>query len=157
MQQIKFNPFVILFWFFCGLAMLPALAADTDADKLYKAVQMDDVVTVKNMLSEGVDVNAKTTDGTYAINMASIRGNTEIIELLLTKGADINVQNDSQGDSPLHCVVKFQGAPTSAQLLVAAGADTTLVDHQDKTALDYATEKYSHWEAMVSAIKEKAE
>lgn len=134
--------------------MQPALAAKTDADKLYKAVQMDDIATVKNMLTEGVDVNAQTTDGTYAIHMAAIRGTPEIIELLLVKGADVNAQN-THGDSPLHCVVKFQGIPATAKILVDAGADTTLVDQQGKVALDYATEKYRHWETMVSAINKK--
>lgn len=43
---------------------------------------------VENMLNRGVNINATTHDGITALQLACTRGHTEVIDLLLDRGAD---------------------------------------------------------------------
>ncbi len=64
-----------------------------------------------------------------------------MIEILLKRGADPNVQN-LQGDTPLICATKYAGGKAdTVKLLVDAGSDLAVMDDDGKTALDYAKAK----------------
>ncbi len=57
--------------------------------------------TIKYMLEQpGVTVSRLTHDGRIYLHWAANRGNAEIVEYLLAKGADINAE-DSRGSTPL--------------------------------------------------------
>jgi ankyrin repeat protein len=117
----------------------PAYAAE--ADQLYKAAQNGDIQTVKGLLDKGVSVNTKSSTGSYAINAAAIRNDLAMMRLLVSRGADLNVQN-RDGDTPLICATKYGGGKAATiELLVEAGADTAKVDSDGKTALAYAKQK----------------
>jgi ankyrin repeat protein len=66
------------------------------------------------------------------------------VELLITKGADVNPKEED-GDTPLHCAVwrngnqKGEGEPLIA-LLVAKGADVTARNNKGQTPLAMALE-----------------
>ena len=46
-------------------------------------------------------INAKDNNGATPLHWASMNGRTEVVNLLIEKGADIHVK-DNDGDTPLH-------------------------------------------------------
>jgi uncharacterized protein len=112
-----------------------------DADQLYKAAQRSDVQAVKNLLDKGVDVNSRSSTGSYPIHAGAVNNNKDMLDLLIAKGANLGVQN-KEGDTPLICATKYGGGKeATVKLLLEAGAYSGIADKKGKTALDYAKEK----------------
>lgn len=125
------------------LFLSPAALAEIEdgVERLYKAADTGDTATAKKLIHEGVDVNAETGDGSYALNAAAVSNYHDLVRLLLSHKAAPNVQN-SQGDMPLICATKYGGGDaTTVKLLLEAGTDMKIADNQGSTALDYAREK----------------
>ena len=109
-----------------------------DVDTLYRAAGHGNTSQVLALLDRGVDVNGRTSDGSYALNRAAVFNKVDVVQLLLERGADPNVQN-REGDTPLICATKYAGGnPATVKALVAAGTDLAIKDKDGKTALDYA-------------------
>ena len=116
-------------------------ASAGDVEALYKAAGDGDSTKVSALLDSGVDVNGKTSTGSYALNNAAVENEMEVIKILLERGANPNVQN-SQGDTPLICATKYAGGKaTTVKILVEADTDQAIKDDDGKTALDYAKAK----------------
>ena len=62
-------------------------------DKFWEAVRQGDLATVTALLDQGADVNAKFRYGATALFKAAERGHTEIVKLLLARGADVTVKD----------------------------------------------------------------
>jgi CubicO group peptidase (beta-lactamase class C family) len=69
-----------------------ALEQETLAEKLILAVPTGDLEKMEMLLSHGVDVNAKDKTGLTALHAARIFGRTDVINFLLEKGADPNIE-----------------------------------------------------------------
>ena len=65
--------------------------------------------------------------------VAAFYGRKEIVELLLSKGADVNAK-DSKGETAL-MVAAFYGRKETVELLLSKGADVNAKDNEGKTAL----------------------
>lgn len=87
--------------------------------KLVEAVDSGDLETVKNLLTDGADVNAREDDGTTALIWAARYGSLEIVKALLLHGADVNAEN-KYGDTALS-IAEAEGHPEIVQLLKQAG------------------------------------
>ena len=101
------------------------------------------IAVVKQLLTDGVNVNAKEEDGGTALHWASQEGHKEIVELLISSGADVNVSGPFGGGTALHFSVN-EGHKEIAELLIAKGANVNakLVSgpKQGLTPLDAANE-----------------
>ncbi len=62
-------------------------------DKFWEAVRQGDLALVTSLLDQGADVNAKFRYGATALFKAAERGHTEIVKLLLARGADVTVKD----------------------------------------------------------------
>jgi len=93
-----------------------------------------DIKAIKKHLDAGTDVNAKDEDGYTPLYAVASFDQKKIAELLIAKGADVNVNVDG---TPLHHAV-LKGRKEIAELLVAAGADVNAKDKEGKTPLDWA-------------------
>ena len=87
----------------CLLSTLsaPGLFAQIDEDRLIEAVQHEDVALARELIDGGADIEAKTRYGATPLFFACDKGNVELVELLLGKGADVNVVDTFYGATPL--------------------------------------------------------
>ncbi len=89
----------------------------------------------KYLIEHVKDVNSKSGYGT-PLMAATVKKNTELIELLLKKNADPNA-TDQNGSTALHFSVIFSYEDI-VKLLMKYKADSTMKDNRGKTAQDYA-------------------
>lgn len=90
---------------------------------LHKAAEAGNLDRVKQMLSEGADVNAKDEHSLTALHWAARTGNTDIVRLLLDQGADIKVKSDSHDRATALHYAAMNGHTKTVQLLLERGAD----------------------------------
>ncbi len=91
----------------------------------------------------GIDINKKDTSNLNPLMRAARKGDTEIVKLLLDKGADINAVGkavDVDGQTPLLMAFDL-GKNDMVTLLLDKGADVNVIDENGKTLLDYVNKK----------------
>ena len=110
------------------------------------AVRRGDIDAVKELLAKDADTN--TEDGQFGVSplsWAALLGQTEIAELLIRNGADVNGRN-RDGGTALHGAA-FLGHADTVQLLVRKGADVNATNDKGETSLfvmgaDWAITEY---------------
>jgi hypothetical protein len=70
-----------------------------------EATRKGDVVAVRKLLDEGVDVNTKFRYDRTALSYACDRGHLEVVTLLLERGADVNAEDTFYHATPLSWAV----------------------------------------------------
>ena len=110
---------------------MPALAPPP----LIEATLAGNVEVVRSLLQTGNDPNMVYHTNT-ALTYAARDGFTDIAGWLIDYGADVN-WIDGEGVTPL-ILSSFKGHVELVQLLLDHGADTTVRDQWNRTALDYA-------------------
>ena len=106
-------------------------AKDEDAD-IWTAAKMGDTDAILEHLAYGADINALDPEfGTTPSLWAVFAGQTETAELLITRGADVNVRH-RDGGTPLHGAALF-GRTGLVELLIEHGADVNAVDNNGMT------------------------
>lgn len=97
-----------------------------------------DIEKVRECLSVCPDmINLKEKDhGNVALHVASSKGNLSMASLLLSKGANLNIQ-DIFGNGPLHYAVDKR-RKEMAEMLIKCGADVNLRDFRGNTPLHIA-------------------
>ena len=93
-----------------------------------------DVSTVNYLLDLGVDVNGRDEQGTTALTAAAWEGQTEVVRILLERGAEIDPQDELAGMTPLIWAC-WKGYGDTVGVLVEAGADVNLKDKNDRGGL----------------------
>ncbi len=73
-----------------------------------------------------------------SLYMAITNFRNDNAELLISKGADLNV-TDSKGQTPLHCVAA-RGMKEIAAKMIANGAKKNVKDNEGKTPLNLASD-----------------
>ncbi|WP_108784243.1 ankyrin repeat domain-containing protein [Wolbachia endosymbiont of Bemisia tabaci] len=128
---------------------------------LLLAASKGNVVEINSMLANGIDVNArKNVTAHFAealgnvflyretayepsynltpLHFAALNGHFKVVELLISKGADINAKDDS-GLTPLH-LASGGGYEEIVKLLSNGGADINAKDSNDVVPLHFAAE-----------------
>jgi ankyrin repeat protein len=104
------------------LLILPlTIAAQSLDEQLLAATRKSDAVKVKELLTQGANVNAKSPYGATPLFFACDRSNVEIVKILLEKGADVNVKDTFYGASPLGWSLG-KGNAEIVRMLVEKGA-----------------------------------
>eukprot|EP00731_Ephydatia_muelleri_P014626 Em0008g346a len=103
---------------------------DEDGDKaLHLCAYSDESESAKLLIEAGADINSKNHKGASPIIIAAVKGNQSVLRLLATNtNIKLNDQ-DSDGDTPLHCAVLAQKYESVATLL-EAGSDPTLLNYR---------------------------
>ena len=100
---------------------------------LFSVIKNGDLVKLKIMLDQGVDVNAKNNDGDNALLVAAKMGHASATEFLLGKGADVNAKND-YGDTALIFAVTNDHIAV-VETLLEKGADLSFMNKAGNTAM----------------------
>lgn len=127
-------------------ASSPAAQAPSPlVEELWDAARDGDVARVRAALDKGADVNAKGRYDRTALGFAADKGHTDVIRLLLQRGADINVLDTFYKMRPLDLALMNEHLDAAGLLvergsLGAAAALNAAVRHDDaalaKTALE---------------------
>ena len=114
------------------------LATTAFADPIHDAGEKGNLIGVQTELDKGVDVNAKREDGSTPLHGAAEGGHGEIVELLITAGADLHATTVSMlgggGWIPLHSAAR-QGHRGIVELLIEMGTDVNTRDSAGKSTL----------------------
>ena len=116
--------------FLLSVTSVAATAADL---RLLEAVRQRDKETVRSLLKEPVEVNARQADGATALHWAAHWDDLEAAELLIRSGAEVNAAND-YGVTPLSLACTNANA-AMVETLLKAGADANAVLPTGETAL----------------------
>jgi hypothetical protein len=93
--------------------------------------------TIKVLIDEGADVNAKDAAGQTPLHLAAIKENSDVVKLLIDGGADIDSSEPRLGFRPLHNAA-LEGNLGISELLVKYGADLDAQTLHGDTALHLA-------------------
>ena len=108
-----------------GRRLLLKNGADIDAEDrhTHRCIRLPDpdIKTVALLRSRKVLISMQKTRGDTPLHEAAYHGQTEVLELLLKQGADINAK-DRFGKTPLHWAAK-NGKTEVVELLLKNGAD----------------------------------
>ena len=156
----------ILLPLFIGcLTIIPAMWAvsilvsqspsDSEEAKCFNAVAAGDIETVRIAIeSKEIAIDAlHPGSGASLLTVAAFSGQTEMVEMLLQQGADVNQRNGDSG-TPLHVAV-FMGRVDAARKLLEAGADAAAKDGggntpKDNLKVDFGT---TNWIAQMYGVK----
>jgi hypothetical protein len=93
---------------------------------LYDAAYEGNIKKVEVLLNNGIDVNVKGGGGllndSNALDAASHMGHTDIVKLLLDRGANVNAAHGNMGWTPLSSAA-WRGHTDVIKLLIERGAD----------------------------------
>jgi ankyrin repeat protein len=113
---------------------------NTEDNKFVVAAMQGKKEDVEKLLNKGVDVDAVVKEDSWtALIWASRKGHTDIVELLLNNGANVNLAPYS-GVSALHLASKY-GHKQIVELLLNKGADVNAETSGKFTALILASEQ----------------
>ena len=108
-----------------------------DDTPLIAAIEKSDPEIVTMLLQAGADLKATGTFGRTPLESACSKNAVAIMEILISRGADVNERVKSERGT----VLMFAAAnnlPDAVRLLLAKGADVTIKDERGFTALTYA-------------------
>ena len=103
-------------------------------DDICFAVKSGNIEAVKEQLAKGADTDTGDSQfGVSPLSWAALLGKTEIAELLIQNGADVNGRN-RDGGTALHGAA-FLGHADTAALLIQKGADINATNDKGETSL----------------------
>ena len=114
--------------------------AEAPAISIHHAAGRGNIKTIKQHLDAGIDVNAKET-GLFdwsVLHRATDSGHYEIVQLLIKKGANVNITGPS--GTPLHQVLLYgkKNQIIIAELLISNGADVNAKNEKGTAPLHLA-------------------
>ena len=121
-----------------------AQTASTPSMDLLTAIDKENIEIVKQHIDTGTNINnypipkGIPLEGAHPLHLAIVKGNKEIVNLLLSNGADVNLEaNNMDKATPLHWAIFFL-QKEMVDLLIDSGAEINFVDANGTTPLDTA-------------------
>ena len=126
-------------------SVLPAssLAGQDAQSRLWDASVAGDTVAISEALAAGARIDSLDTrrsqNGRRALNWAAFNNRGPAVQLLLARGASMNLVNLT-GFTPVHHAAEA-GAIDALRILIAAGADLTIPNASGNLPIDTARER----------------
>lgn len=105
---------------------------------LHQAAASGDLSLVQNKLSEDVNVDQRDAAGRTALMVAAENGRLQIVNLLLSKGADLNAHDNRFGSTAV-MLAAYSGHEDIVEILIHNGADVNAARSDGVTALMLAS------------------
>lgn len=115
------------------LSEVAAQTSDELNKSLIDAAKNGNIVKVKELISRGADVNAKTNQNATALIYASLNGHTETVKELIAKGADLNAKTNEGFTAIMYA--SQNGHTDVVKELIEKGADVNAKTNNGFTAL----------------------
>jgi ankyrin repeat protein len=112
---------------------------------LYSAAAYDRVEIVHLLLRRGANPNITTDDQQTPLQLAAYFGSTEVVEMLIAAGADVNTAETANGHTALVAAAR-NGHTEVIRMLLDAGADRSVRIKDGRVAYQVARQ-YGHLEA----------
>lgn len=96
---------------------------------------------IAQVLERDPDVNARNDYGLTGLMFAAGNSEYDRVQLLLSHGAQVNLQSGEEGDTALHIACYNGNFPDEVkiiELLIANGADVTIANKDGQHAIHYA-------------------
>ena len=131
--MISFNKIIVSLVLMCTISGLYGM-------DLLRAARTDNIDRVRELIAAGTDVNIQDINCDTPLHWAvsDSEDNQEMALVLIAAGANLNIKN-KDGWTPLHQAV-FSWNKGIVQDLIVAGADTSILDNERKSALEIAVE-----------------
>lgn len=139
----------IVFFIILFIAFVNNVHAGSETEVLVKAAWNNNLVLVKNLLAQNVNVNAKNKYGTTALMAAAQNGNDNLIKLLLKSGADVNVKNN-HGRSAL--MLADYSSTETIKVLLENKADVDSRNKYGATTLMLVASSYDNYFEVVKLL-----
>ena len=119
-------------------AVKAAPIAIATPSSLHAVVAKGDFDAARKLVEQGADIEAKDPGtGASVLHYAVMRGNPEILQLLIAKGVDVNSRTRN-GTTPLHTAVLYNRYEV-AEMLLNKGAEVDAKSSSGATPLAIAT------------------
>jgi ankyrin repeat protein len=107
---------------------------ENDRTPLMQAALSRQYAVFRFLVEKGADVNLRNKGGYCPLHVVAIRGERELVDLIISKGAEINSNKNVGGTTPLDFAVS-RGHKDIVALLIAKGAQLNLKDKRGNTPL----------------------
>ena len=132
---------------------LGAARVPSDESPVADAVMRGDSSRVRQLIKQGLDVNAAQPDGMTALHWAAQRGDAGGAQMLMYAGARVDAVTRNGNYTPLHLAAR-SGRSAAVKALLTAGADVNAVTSTGAvTALHFASSNGDP--ATVTALLDK--
>ena len=136
-MKLKSIPLLLLL----AVSMLLPLACNqkTHTSDLLTAIEEERSDVVQELLASGIDPNNDAgPNGEYPLHLAVIKGDKEIVQILLDGGAAIDLKAKNKDEATPLAWAAFFGQKDMVLLLIEAGASINVLDANHATPLDAA-------------------
>jgi hypothetical protein len=104
---------------------------------LMNAAEAGNVALASFLIKQGADVNAVNKDGWSSLHCAVDANHLEVIKLLTTEGATVNLKRIVDGETPVF-LAAYLGHIDIVKHLIGKGADQNIQSNTKETAVDAA-------------------
>ncbi len=118
-------------------AQIEATTFDNNSTPLLLACRSDASEVAAHLIYKGANVNAQQKDGITPLHAAVFQENIQLVRLLLSKGAGVNVPEKECGSTPLHVAVVQENIQL-AELLLNKDANINAQEKDGSTPLHLA-------------------
>ncbi|CAI2169764.1 12025_t:CDS:2 [Funneliformis geosporum] len=112
---------------------------NNEEDDIFSYTKKGDIAELSKILdSDKVDINVKDNQGLTLLHWASDQGHLEAVELLIERGADVNILSEVEKETPLHYACISENLDC-ARYLYHHGANSLIKDAEDSIAFDHCS------------------
>ena len=113
-------------------------------DNIFQLIENNNLNKLSDLFKKDHSkINSLNKDGLSPLHLSIIKGNIDIISLLLLNGANPNILSTKKKQSPLHLAYIYQNSKTNEiiQKLKAFKAKENIYDNNNKKPIDYLNKK----------------